>query len=525
MTAVVLGAFLWFALSAYFKPISNTSESSRGVLSLWSAAMFWVLAVLLLSSLLRFTDAIELGARLPVALLVLVLLFPFAVLRFVTMPLGLPRLSYLLAILCVVRFSEDHRGGAALMGALTLLRARPRTGEAAMRFLEARIAEVKHLGAAGLCAQALLYARRGDHDGARALLLSLAELDRRVVPPWAAALASDYLAADALARGDWPELRRLSDQADPRPPLTELLGAVAAAVAPLPPETETKARTEPPARPGRASLYRAFLGASYHRQTWPLLQAALRALDRPRAPAPAAKRPDPEAPSLAGALGELRHLLSTETSRLTIEDFRRTGVALERALGDPQTQQKALVRGLALGAGAAGGQSVSGEAALSAVRADAVKALAARLRETRYPFGALSGPSDAGGAARPTVLGEATQLLRGELLAEVENATSALHNRTQDKRALPRLDEWREWSRLRTLYLRTGEMGGMPARHLAWTAFHREVCNWAVWLWNVRSEKILGNTVFRFLLNEAEALDDERSASLAKKNVGCGIGL
>lgn len=523
MTAVVLGALLWFALSAYFKPIPATSESRRGVLPLWSAAMFWVLAILLLSSLLRVADPIELGARLPVALLIGVLLFPFAFLRFLAMPLGLPRLSYLLALLCVVRFSEDHRGGAALMGALTLLRSRPGTGAAAMRFLEARIAEVKHLGAAGLCAQALLFARRGDHDGARALLLALAELDRRVVPPWAAALASDYLAADALARGDWPELRRVSDQADPRPPLTELLGAVAAAVAPPPPPSATQ--TEPPARPRRASLYRAFLGASYHRQTWPLLQAALRALDRPRAAAPTAKRPELAAPSLADALGELRRLLSTETSRLTIEDFRRTGVALERALGDPQTRQKALVRGLALGAGTAGAQSVSGEAALSQLRADAVKALAARLRETRYPFGELSGPADAGGAARPTVLGEATQLLRGELLTDVENATCALHNRTQDKRALPRLDEWREWSRLRTLYLRTGEMGGRPARHLAWTAFHREVCSWAVWLWNVRGEKILGNTVFRFLLHEAEALDDERSASLARKNVGCGIGL
>lgn len=522
MTPLVLGALLWFALSAYFIP--DTNENRRGVLSLWSATMFWVLALVLISKLLRVSDPVELGARAPVALGVMVLLFPFSFIRFVTMPLGLPRLSYLLALLCMVRFAEDHRGGAVMMGALTLLRSRPGTNEAAMRFLAARLAKVRRLGAAGLCAQALLCARRGDLNGARALLLSLADLDRRLVPPWAAALASDYLATDALARGDWPELRRVSEQAEPRPPLTELLGAVAFAVAPPP----TDAQTAPPARPGRTVLYRAFLSASYYRQTWPLLKAALRALDRPAAPAPAAataKRPDVAAPSLAGALGELRRLLSAETSRLTIEDFRRTGVALERALADPQTQQKALVRGLALSAGASGVQSVSGEAALRAVRTDAIKALAARLRETRLPFGALSGPSDAGDAARPSVLGEATQLLRGELLTEVEHATDALHNRTQDKRALPRLDEWHEWARLRTLYLRIGEMGGMPARHLAWTAFHREVCNWAVWLWNVREEKILGNAVFRFLLHEAEALDDERNASLAKKNVTCGIGL
>lgn len=524
MTLFVLGALLWFGLSAYFRPIPHTGESGRGVLSLWSAAMFWVLAILLISSLLSVSDPIELGARLPAALLLLVLLFPFAVIRFVTMPLGLPRLSYLLALLCVVRFSEDHRGGAALMGALTLLRSRPGPDDddAVVRFLVARITEVKHLGAAGLCAQALLCARRGDHDGARELLLSLADLDRRLVPPWAAALASDYLAADALARGDWPELHRLSDEADPRPPLTGLLGAIAAAVAPARPETKPETETNRPARPGRASLYLAFLGASYHRQTWPLVQAALRALDRHHPPAPTVKRTDPKAPSLAGALGELRRLLSTETSRLTIEDFRRTGVALERALSDPQTQRQALMRGLALGAGAAGAPSVSGDAALSAVRADVVKALAARLRETRSPFGALS---DAGDAARPTVLGEATQLLRGELLTEVEHATDTLHNRTQDQRALPCLDEWREWARLRTRYLRTAEMGGLPARRLAWTAFHRETCNWAVWLWNGRGEKILANTVFRFLLHEAEALDDERSASLAKKNIASGIGL
>ena len=61
------------------------------------------------------------------------------------------------------------------------------------------------------------------------------------------------------------------------------------------------------------------------------------------------------------------------------------------------------------------------------------------------------------------------------------------------------------------------------ARRLAWTSLHRQANNWACWLWNARSEKVLANAVFRFLLRESLAIGDDRTAQLAKKNVGSGL--
>ena len=60
--------------------------------------------------------------------------------------------------------------------------------------------------------------------------------------------------------------------------------------------------------------------------------------------------------------------------------------------------------------------------------------------------------------------------------------------------------------------------GGLAVRRLAWVPMHREVCNWAVWLWNERKEKVLANAVFRFL--QRQRLNDESRIALARKKRG-----
>ena len=45
----------------------------------------------------------------------------------------------------------------------------------------------------------------------------------------------------------------------------------------------------------------------------------------------------------------------------------------------------------------------------------------------------------------------------------------------------------------------------------------------AVWLWTTRGEKTLAHALFRWLLDEATALDDRESVVLQRRNVDCGF--
>ena len=65
--------------------------------------------------------------------------------------------------------------------------------------------------------------------------------------------------------------------------------------------------------------------------------------------------------------------------------------------------------------------------------------------------------------------------------------------------------------------------GGLEARRLAYAACHHEVCELAVWLFNVREEKPVANAMFRWLLAEAEIVGDSASADVNRKNVACGV--
>ena len=63
----------------------------------------------------------------------------------------------------------------------------------------------------------------------------------------------------------------------------------------------------------------------------------------------------------------------------------------------------------------------------------------------------------------------------------------------------------------------------MDLRRLSFPRVNAEVCHLAVWLFNVRGQRALANAMFRWLLAEAEAVGDERAASLARDNLACGV--
>ena len=127
-------------------------------------------------------------------------------------------------------------------------------------------------------------------------------------------------------------------------------------------------------------------------------------------------------------------------------------------------------------------------------------------------------PSDGG------LAGAAARRLRAELLGEIELASSTLRRRCEDKRALPPLDEWREFVALRAAVDGAARLGGLELRRLAFPTLHPDACKLAVWLWNERKERAIAHEVFAWLLHQAQLSGDERAVELQAKNVACGVG-
>jgi hypothetical protein len=48
---------------------------------------------------------------------------------------------------------------------------------------------------------------------------------------------------------------------------------------------------------------------------------------------------------------------------------------------------------------------------------------------------------------------------------------------------------------------------------------HTVLCSFAVWLFNVRGERPMGNAIFRWLVEQARRVGDERSIELQERNV------
>ncbi len=512
MSVGALGIIVWLVYRALVHNRSAGEPGTRNNLGLVLAIVVWVLVGGMMLGWAVQLRAGELAA-LPKLLVGLVVLLPWPVVRLVLLPLGLLRTAYYMSFLCLLRFQDDRRGGALLVGAWALLRASQRAESQsgpALRFLEKRLHRLKKLRGAAVVAMGLSAARRGELEAARALLESAFNLHPAACPQWALELAGEWLTVDAVALGSWPRVSAHASGARPRSPLTRFLRACA----------DRFVTTDEPtlAPPTDLSLSLLWLRAPHRRATWPLLQRAR--LSRPQpppspAPTPSASRPELPAPELPAALRELALLLLAPSSALTQEQLLQVCRSFDAALQSPATLRRLTERALILG------QS-GPEAALRELRAQVASMIGARLREAALPIDQLLATTPAGQRISD-LAAEAAQAVRSQLLEEIEQACDALHDRTTDKRELPVEDEWREWAALRARYQRVCRLGGLTIRRLAWGPLHREVCNWAVWLWNERHHKVLANAVFRFLLTEAEELQDDTRISLARKNVNCGI--
>jgi len=446
---------------------------------------------------------------LPPLLIIVALALPWTTTRLVLIPFGLARTAYWLTRTAEVTFDGDLPGGAALAGAWALLRQRE-PDEVTTGWLEDRLRPKANqtLGGAGILATGLLLAARGDRDGARVIIRTVVEIDARACPVAARRLAAAWLAADAASRGAWSEVAEIGVGTSSGRQAW-LLSAVAQSL------------LSEPLAPGRLGLWVRWAIAPNRRATLSIVRRALDVLDgayldvesHEAAPATAAIVADD---AWSTALAHHAALLTKPIASVEQGDLLTLGRAWDAILEDRAAERILVERALLIGAD-------SSARTLARLREDVETDLTAVVLardvglDARGDHGAADAP-----ASSPTI-DRVRRRVRDQLLAGVESASDALRRRIDDKREIPAVDEWREWTALRLAYEHGTRLAGQDFRRLAFYKIHPDATSLAVWLFNERHQRPLGNAIFKWLLGEATALDDARAIALQAKNVACGI--
>lgn len=432
-------------------------------------------------------------------------------LRRTTIAAGLVRTSYFMTSLARPTWQRDRAGGAALAGALALLH---RQHDARLvTWLEGKIeGEAERSGLGRIVAAGLLAAGRGDRQTARDILLGADDFDVDLAPRAARQVANEWLVADAAARGDWIAVIRRGTLPGQATAYTRFLARAAARIRGQAPPGE--------AVPTDLGLWLTWLFVPGRKVLRPLLaeaRATPRVLHQRKPPAasppppplvdPAAHADDPIAYAQAlhatwlVALRSEPEALGQRLSATHMQDLCR---AWEAAWGP--AAKRLIARAQALTT------QTRGEAALAQVRQIVAGELATLARAAKLPVATFEVEVATAAAAA----GE----LRAALLGTVEASSEALRGRTAADRRLPAAEESRAWNQFKREYEEAVLLGGIELRYLLFPQVHRDVCGYAVWLWNDRKEYGLAGPMFRWLLAEAEVVGDEEAIALQRKNVG-----
>lgn len=402
--------------------------------------------------------------------------------------LGLALPARLLAWLARFTFSADPRGAGSLAAALALVHRRAHDEELARRLIARLDGLPGPVRGAQIAARALVAVSRGHADEARDLLRSVDHLDRRITPRAARGLAREWLAADAAARGDWPEVVRLACAPGVRPRRVRFLGLIGRRLA------------GGPGAPGDLRLRLAWLVTPRRRATRPLLDLALAApgVAEPRSRVSAGTR-------LQRAAALHLEVLALPAPLLRPAAVAWLGRAWDAALGDPGTARALLERELALGAEG---------------RSEAVRRLHARVQED------LAGLVEQSGfplrSRRRGLLAAAVARVRDALLEDLHADAERMYHRAKEGPLLPTADEWRALARLREAHRGAVARLDEQGRRIAWEIAHPALSAAAVRLFNIHQERSLANAVFRYLATEAEAVGDSENQALHEKNCRCG---
>jgi hypothetical protein len=427
---------------------------------------------------------------LPISIAGFVILFPTFTANALLVPLGLYQAAYwVVSRLSHVRWGYDRFQGGAAFAARAVIRMPP-TPEA-IAWVEAKLPgpDVSVTPGAALAA-GLLADARGDREGARRLLEAVESFEPRLQVAVARKMATEWLVVDAAATGDWERVHALASAPEAlRTGAVVLLNGIALR------------RLGRPGAPSNLALWAAWAMAGARSNAVPVVRATAEAPPGPprRSPQPVTEPSEP----LARALS--RHAALVGRERPTREEVVAVAKAWDEALADEALTLRIERRGAEIGARNA-------FAARSRLAEEVQEDLVALAKAAGVPLADLPGDTVAAAARK----------VRDELLSELESIGGALSRRVEGRRALPPMDELREFVTLRAAWDRASRQGGPEVRRLAFRSIHDPVCSLAVWLFNERGQRALANLMFRWLLHEAMAVGDARAVELEAKNVRCG---
>jgi hypothetical protein len=391
------------------------------------------------------------------------LLTPWLLARCVAIPLGLPRLAWVLGRVAHFSWRGRVRSGAVVAACLAIRRP---PSDRLLGWLERRLSP-DQMGGAGALALGFLAAHRGDGEAARDLLRGARFYDRAVTPRLASRLLCSWGVAEAAQRGDWRRVLTLARRPGPRTRRVRRLGRVAAALSGLPDA-------------GRFSVSARLqldLLVTWRPAERRLLRRALRGLD-------------------AGPTAQVEPAAPGWVARAQ---------AWDHQLGALQASEQWAARAAALGV-------AQPETAVEALREEVVRDLAVEARAAPLPQG----------ERLTEVALEVLDRLAEERFEPLEQACAALRDRVGRGERVPMEAELREWAQIRRLYERAAALGPGHQRSAMHVA-HGAVCDQAVWLYNHHDVRRTANAMMRWLLEIAIAGAAADLIDLQQRNLNCRV--
>jgi hypothetical protein len=414
------------------------------------------------------------------------LAFPALLLRFVLVPLALPRVAYwFMRISPPVATASESKAAAVLFGALAALRSRARRPETAV-WLQARIDRIHTFGPTGLAASGFLAVLGGRLGDARLLLEASDSVPSRLVPRLVRRPVQAWLVADAARNGDWHAIDAIARRGWQRWPRAMSLFA----------RRLRNAR----GAPSDLVLWLAWAMAPHRYATLPILR---RAVEVPRRNALSLPVPEigPVSEEPLEAAVSLHAAFVRAPSPSTLG---RAARAWDVARDAPLASSIVARRALAL-----------------ATEPDPALARVFALAETELaPFVDLA-PE----ITDSLTLGAAAAAARRLDLEELETMVSALRDRTARAVVLDPAAEWMEWASLRLASERARGTGNdLERRRTVFSIVYPTLCNYGAWLFNARGQKLQANVIFRWLAAEGSGVAEEGIRALLRRNVRVGAG-
>ncbi len=482
-------------------PESSRAKSMRRSEARLAATVF-ALAMLAIGVLMALERG-STGPIVPMAALTaagLIALHPWLAVRWLFIPLGLPRLAVTVGRLGGHPWVRDPEGGKVLSGVLAQLR---RPVDASMHaWLRGRLRRGPLRGA-GLVAAGLLAADGGDRASARALLSSLDDLDPDLTPPLARRIALDWMVADAVRDGDWTRVQSLVDDL-PAPSRTIRL-------------MQALARHHRGESVDAGALWRAWLGAPRRRHTLALVRGAL------ARPAHADSLQLQELSSVvdSGLAANDGGPMPSQALALHVEamvDAQEPGGTERLArLGDAwdQVMEDFGFRGHVRRRAESLRCNTSGEKVVSQLHRDVCEDMARLLTESGV------GPHDAG---QSTTVQRAGHHMHESALTDLDRAAEIVDGPRPEYATVDHvLEQWLAWLEVRRRYRAVAVVSSLDLRREAYEIIELHLRQQMAWLWNDLGERGLANAISSWLLLEAERVHDEESAAYHRHNVALVI--